>query len=326
MTRSINHHVQGNPALTELKALILHGYHRIRAAWLSGIPDEAFAQRSHTRSTGKSLNLVSPQTFDEKLWWLKINYRDPLIGQCTDKVAVRDYVESKGLGDLLHPVIGVYSSPKEIDWTSLPSRFYLKTNNSSATNIRCDELESFDTKRASRILGLYLKRNHYALSREWNYRDIEPKVVIEPIIETVDGVGLIDYRFLCSYGKCHGIFVDIDTADVAGGHRNDARRNVYDTDWNLLDIRVTRPRIQDRTLEKPAMLERMIQVAEALSEPFPFCRVDLYNPAGNKIIFGEMTFFHAGGNNIVDPVEYEHILGEWVDLSRIEFAGQGSRK
>ncbi|WP_083488148.1 ATP-grasp fold amidoligase family protein [Stenotrophomonas koreensis] len=311
-----------NPTLVELEALIAHAYHRIRAFWLSRLSDEEFAQRSHIRATGKPLNLANPQTFDEKQWWLKVNYRNPIMSQCTDKVAVRGYVESKGLGDLLHPVLGVYSSPKEINWALLPSQFYIKTNNSSATNIRCGELQTFNIKQACRLLKLYLRRNHYALSREWNYRDITPRIMVEPIIETDGEDGLIDYRFFCSYGKCHGIFVDIDTADAAGAHREDARRNVYDTNWKLLDVKVSRPRIQDRVLEKPAMLERMVQVAEILSEPFPFCRVDLYNPTGNKIIFGEITFFHAGGNNIMEPEEYELILGEWVDLSRLVRSGK----
>lgn len=322
MIRSIRQYVLSGSRHNPVKALIIHAYHRVRALWLSRISDDDFAQRSHMRSTGKALNLVNPQTFDEKLWWLKINYRDPLMAQCADKVAVRDYVESKGLGNLLHPVLGVCSHPKDIDWDSLPSQFYLKTNNSSATNIRCDDLASFNIKEASRILEIYLKRDHYALSREWNYRDIEPKIIIEPIIEVPSEVGLIDYRFLCSYGKCHGIFVDIDTADAAGAHRDDARRNVYDADWNLLDVRVSRPRVRDRVLEKPAVLDQMIQAAEVLSEPFPFCRVDLYNPVRDKIIFGEITFFHAGGNNTMDPEKYEYLLGTWVDLSRVAESGK----
>ena len=308
--------MRSHPVLAELEVVILSVYHWLRALWLSRVSDEDFAQRSHLRSTGKPLDLINPQTFDEKQWWLKINYRDPLMTQCTDKVAVREYVKSKGLAEYLHPVLGVYSHPREIDWEALPSEFYLKTNNSSATNIRCGNLETFDTKRASRLLKIYLKRNHYALSREWNYRDIEPKIVIEPIIETSDEVGLVDYRFFCSYGKCRGIFVDVDTADASGTHRDDARRNVYDPDWNLLDVQVSRPRIEDQKIDPPADLIRMIKMAETLSEPFPLCRIDLYNPSPDKIIFGEITFFHAGGNNTMDPEEFEFILGGWADLSR----------
>lgn len=291
----------------------LHVYHQIRAAFLVRMPDERFAQRTYERFSGHRLNLTNPTTFDEKQWWLKLNYRDPLIVQCTDKLAVREYVESKGFGYILHPVIGSYVDPKDIEWNELPVSFYLKTNNSSATNVRCDDLDTFDTRRASRLLKLYLKRNHYALSREWNYRNIKPRILIEPIIHSPSGP-LIDYRFVCSYGVCKGIFVDVDTADETGRHRGDAKRNVYDRDWNLLDVQVTRPRIDDREIERPRVLGEMIRIAESLSEPFPFCRVDLYNPYDDKVVFGEMTFFHAGGNNRILPIEYGIVMGQWIHL------------
>lgn len=296
-------------------AYALHAYHQVRAAMLSRLSDEDFAQRAYERFSGRRLNLANPTTFDEKQWWLKVNYRDPLMVQCTDKLAVRDYVEGKGLGDILHPLIGLYADPKDIDWGTLPGSFYLKTNNSSATNIRCDDLDTFDTRRATRLLKLFLKRNHYALSREWNYRDIEPRVLIEPIIQSPNGE-LIDYRFMCSHGVCKGIFLDVDTADAEGRHRGDAKRNVYDREWNLLDVRVTRPRIEDRELERPAVLDEMIRIAESLSEPFPFCRVDLYNPDRGEIVFGEMTFFHSGGQQPRDACGLSGDPGSWIELSK----------
>jgi len=235
--------------------------------------------------------------------------------QCTDKLAVRRYVEEKGLGHLLIPLLGSYSTPQEVNWTSLPAKFYIKTNNSSATNLRCDDRDTFDTRRASRLLKLYLKRKHYPLSREWNYREIAPRLLVEPVIDSGEG-GLVDYRFLCSYGVCRGIFVDVDTASESGGHRADAKRNVYDRDWNLLPVQVTRPLIDDRFIERPAELDEMIRYAEILSESFPFCRVDFYNPEPGRVLFGEITFYHAGGNNRITPEVWQHTLGGWIDFER----------
>lgn len=289
----------------------MEAYHWVRGRALSVLSDERFAQRMYRRSQGRKLDLANPRTFDERQWWLKLNYRDPLMVQCTDKLAVRRYVEDAGLSHILIPLLGEYKSPEEIPWDELPSQFYIKTNNSSATNIRCDDLSTFDRKRAVRLARIHLRRNHYALSREWNYRNIEPRLMIEPVIQAGEH-GLIDYRFLCSYGVCKGIFVDVDTADERGGHRADAKRNVYDRDWNLIDVQVSRPQIDDRELPRPALLDEMIRCAEILSAPFPFCRVDLYSPASDQIIFGEMTFFHAGGNNRIIPSGYETILGGWV--------------
>lgn len=297
-------------------AYAFNAYHWVRALILSLQSDETFAQRSYRRFSGEPLDLVNPRTFDERQWWLKIHYRDPLMRQCTDKVAVRDYVEQRGLGHILLPLLGVYERPEDIDWSRLPKGFYLKTNCASATNIRCDDLDSLDKSAAIRRLRLYLRRQHYPLSREWNYRDIQPKVLVEPIIETDTARGLVDYRFLCSYGRCHGIFADVDTAAADGRHRSDARRNVYDPDWHLLDVQVTRPRIVDHDLRRPDALDEMVRIAETLSGPFPFCRVDLYNPEGDQIIFGEITFFHAGGNNRIQPQAFQYTMGEWVAMGQ----------
>lgn len=294
-------------------ARLLLLYHRIRAVAVNAVSDEEFAQRSYRRAVGRTLDLERPTTFDERLWWLKLNYRDPLMVQCTDKLAVRDYVQEQGFGSLLSPLLAVYDSPDEIEWDALPSRFYMKTTHSSAANVRCDDIGEFDKRRAAGLMRVYLARRHYPLSREWNYIGIRPRIMVEPIIETDDPNGLVDYRFLCSHGRCNGIFVDVDTAASDGRHRDDARRNVYDREWNRLDVRVTRPPV-GREIARPAVLDDMRRVAEALSHPFPFCRVDLYHPTPGKILFGEMTFFHSGGNNVIEPPGYDEILGQWVDI------------
>lgn len=298
---------------SNLTGIWLHSkYHYLRAVALKFIPDATFARWTYWRCTGGQLNLSNPTTFDEKQWWLKLNYRDPLMTLCTDKFTVRKYVEECGLGHILHPLVASYASTSEIVWSELPDSFYLKTNNSSATNIRCDDLSQFDTRRASRLLDLYLKKDHFALSREWNYRDIKPRILVEPVI-TIPGGSLIDYRFLCSHGECKAVFIDLDTADDMGGHRTDARRNVYDPQFRLLDVTVSRPRIMDRPVERPATFDRMREYAEILSAPFPFCRVDMYS-VEERIIFGEITFFHAGGCNRMEPPEYQYLMGEWIDL------------
>lgn len=289
-------------------------YHRVRKLVLSRLPGEAFAQYVYRRATGGSLDLEKPSTFDEKLWWLKLYYRDPLMIECSDKVTVRDYVSRHGYGHTLNEMYGAWQSPRAIPWEQLPSRFYLKVSNASAANIRVEDKRSVDVSAVERRLKLLLRSDHASISREWNY-DSESLILAEKTIDAPVG-GLIDYRFLCSYGTCYGVFVDVDTADDSGRHRDDARRNVYDRDFNLLDVRVTRPRIEDRVMAKPPVFEAMREMAEALSAPFPFCRVDLYE-VGGAIVFGEMTFFHAGGCNKIEPAEFAVEMGSWIDLARV---------
>lgn len=160
-------------------------------------------------------------------------------------------------------------------------------------------------------MNIYLKKKHYPLSREWNYRNITPKIIAEKTLNNNEG--LIDYRFLCSYGEVQGLFVDINTADEKGNHSTDASRNVYDSNFNLLDVTVTRPRIKNNDINLPPNINEMKKYAQILSETFPFCRVDLYNVDG-EIKFGELTFFHSGGVNKIYPEKYKYTLGNWIKL------------
>lgn len=275
--------------------------------------DEAYFKKQYKKHSGKELDFSNPQTFDEKQLWLKMYYRNPLCVVCSDKYLVRRYVEEKGLTDILNPLIAVYDRVEDINWEVLPDRFYLKTNHGSACNIRCNHLADFDKKAAKKKLRRSLRDNYYYESREWNYRDIQRKIIVEEIIEPKEKAGLIDYRFLCYHGKCEYLFIDINTADEQGNHRHDARRNVYDRDMTLLDVTVSRPRFDPDLVQKPENFDEMRMCAEKLSGEFPFVRVDLYN-VGGRILFGEMTFFHAGGFSRITPAEWAYRLGKDIDI------------
>ena len=290
-----------------------HGLHKTNLL-LRRIPsDKAFFSKAFQRNTGRPLNWDSPQTFDEKQLWLKMYYRNPLCVQCSDKLAVRSYVEEKGLGHILNPLYGVFDSVDEIRWDNLPRQFYMKTNHGSAGNLRCNDLASFDKAAAVRKLRRSMRENYYYESREWNYRDIKRKIIVEAIIEPKEPAGLVDYRFLCYHGICEYLFIDIGTADENGNHKHDARRNVYDRDMNLLDVTVSRPRFSPELVQKPKNYVEMVRCAEVLSGTFPFCRVDLYN-VGGVIRFGEITFFHAGGLSQITPEEWAYRLGKDIDI------------
>jgi hypothetical protein len=69
---------------------------------------------------GKPLDLDSPQTFNEKLQWLKLYDRDSKYTVMVDKYLARDYV-AKTIGEeYLIPLIGVWENAGEIDFDALP--------------------------------------------------------------------------------------------------------------------------------------------------------------------------------------------------------------
>lgn len=125
--------------------------------------------------------------------------------------------------------------------------------------------------------------------------------------------GLVDYRFLCFEGEVKCLFVDIDTCATDGSHARGALRNVYDRNFKFINVKVTRNQFDSNLINKPKNFENMINYAEILSKPFPFCRVDLYNIEG-RIFFGEMTFYHHGACNIIDPNEWDIKLGSWINI------------
>lgn len=277
------------------------------------MPDEKFAQMAYREATGRRLNLEQPRTFNEKLWWLKLNNRDPLLTVCTDKASARVYVAEKGYSEILVPIVGIYSSPSDIDWPELPPRAFLKTTHGSGTNAYWDQSQPFNFHRVSSKFETSLTRNYYYASREWNYFHAKPQIIVEHAL-AAPGDGLIDYRLLCFDGKVRLVFVDAGTAAPDGTHAPRATRNVYTPEYKILPLKVKRDHHDPTITPRPANWEKMIKIAEDLSAPFVFCRVDLYNIDGT-IYFGEMTFYPGGGNQILTPDDWEVLAGSWIDLS-----------
>ncbi|XJS11010.1 ATP-grasp fold amidoligase family protein [Aerococcaceae bacterium WGS1372] len=286
---------------------------KLKVNSLSRMSDEKFAKMKYYENTGRKLNLTNPTTFNEKLWWLKINNRDPLLTTCSDKVEVRDYLIKKGFEDILIPQVGVYSNPKDLEFDKFPDEVFIKTSHGSGRNLIWRRNSEFDYNKFNKEFESFLKQNYYLQSREWNYKNIEPKIVVEEIIKDDSELGLVDYRFLCFDGKVKLILVDTETAASDGTHSPGAKRNVYNQDFELMDIKVSREHFNHELISKPKNFEKMIEISESLSDAFEFCRVDLYNIKG-KIYFGEITFYTGGATQIIEPEKWEQKLGSWINL------------
>jgi len=303
--------------LTEKYSIVDIAYksaHGVKVHFRKKLNDIDFAKKYYLERTRKILNLEHPLTFDEKQWWLKLYYRDPLMTICADKFLIRNYVNECGLGHILNDLYGVYACAEEIDLEKLPEKFILKTNHGCGGNFICQDKNSFQKDKVFKKLNKLLKTNYYDQSREWVYRDIPPRIIAEKLLINTNGDPLVDYRMLCFDGKCRCVFVDIDTCDETGKHKVNAKRNVYDENMNLINIQVTRERFDPSLVSKPLQFNKMREYAEILSKPFPFCRVDFYY-VDERIILGEMTFFHAGGCSTISPPEIAYEMGEWIKLA-----------
>jgi hypothetical protein len=287
---------------------------RYKVKILSILSDEQYAKLKYKENTGRKLNIKAPNTFNEKLWWLKINNRDPLLTRCSDKFEVRNYIKDKGLEHILVPIYGVYKNAADVNFEKIINKAFIKTNHGSGKNMIWDRDKPFDRSMFIKKFNKYLTENYYLQSREWNYKNIPPLIIVEKLLVDNPLTSLIDYRFLCFDGKVKIVFVDIETAAQDGSHNPYAKRNVYDRNFNQLDIKVSREQFSKDRILKPQNFEIMVEYAEILSAPFIFSRVDLYNIDGT-IYFGEITFYPGGCTQIFEPEKYEIQLGSWIDLS-----------
>jgi hypothetical protein len=266
------------------------------------LPEKMFLQIMFGIRFGYKLNLKNPKTLNEKIQWLKLNDRTNLHTLCADKLAVRDYIKEKIGEEYLIPLVYATDKADEITLDKLPEYpVIIKTNHGSGGAIIVKDKRLVSTTRIQKDLKKQLKKNLYFITKEWQYKNIKPKILIEKLL--VDEMGKIpmDYKFHCFHGKVEAIHVDIDRF-------TDHKRNLYDTQWNLLPFSWAY-NTSHKAIAKPEVLDRMIGIAEHLSQPFMYVRVDLYL-IRNKIYFGELTFHTESGWGKFTPQGFDKILGD----------------
>lgn len=272
------------------------------------IPDKLYLKLLYRSFTGRKLNLKNPQTFNEKIQWLKLYDRNPIYTKLVDKYAVRDYV-SKTIGDqYLIPLIGVYNTPNEINFYHLPNQFVLKSNHGSGDVFICNDRSLLNKKKLRKNINTWLKKNYYWPYREWPYRDIEPKLICEKyLIDDNDSIYLTDYKFYCFNGIPK-------YCQVISNRGVNETIDFYDENWIKMPFTGLRnlPKSNQR-MPKPEKYEEMLRIAQKLSKNIPFVRVDLYY-VKNKIYFGEMTFYPQSGFGNFTPTEWNVKVGDLIKL------------
>ena len=287
---------------------IISQYHCVMSWLMPKLVSDEKAIKAYYRkkSGGDEVDLVNPQKFSEKQQWYKVNARSVLMRTCADKLAVRDYINEKGYGSTLNTLLGVYNNAREIDYDSLPDRFVLKASHGSAMNYIVRDKSSFNKKWAARIMNSWLHQNIAWSGREWVYMNMPRHIIAEEYLEDETGE-LQDYKFFCFNGEPKFL-------QVTGGRFSDHKfQNFYDLEWKLLPFGKDLPPDSNVIVPRPYQFDYMIQMARDLCQPFQFVRVDLYQ-ANDKVYFGEMTFFPAGGAPDFRPSEYDQIVGEMWTL------------
>ena len=273
--------------------------------WLG---DGVYLRLMYYFQTGRVLHLRRPVTFNEKLQWLKLHDRREEYTTMVDKYAVKGYVGKMIGEEYIVRTLGVWERVEDIAWEELPGEFVLKTTHGGGGKgvVVCWDKERLDRGAAEEELRRAMKRSLYRSYREWPYKGVKPRVMAEELLKDGDGGVIKDYKFLCFDGEPMYCV-------VMSGRWGEFTNDFFDMEWNRLGVTVKGIGCSATPPRKPHNFERMRGLARRLSAGIRHVRVDFYE-VGERVYFGELTFYSTSGYGEFRPGEWDRILGERIKL------------
>lgn len=274
------------------------------------ISDEKYIKKQYFLVMGHKLNLDNPQTFSEKMQWLKLHYHNPLCTTLSDKIESKKVLSTIINEKYIPRVLGVWDSFDEIDFDSLPDKFVLKTNHDCGGNVICLDKKTFNYVSAKDKITSHLKTNYYWHNREWPYKNIKPRVFAEEYLES--DKPLVDYKFYCFGGKPVYFMYSI------GEYEHKVKNHKFDLSGKSIDyLFKQKSSLSLKDVQLPSNLDEMIEIVNKICADFPQVRIDLFNIHGT-IFIGEITFFTNGGYVNIFNNDYDKYLGSLIPLTRYE--------
>lgn len=251
-------------------------------------------------------NIEKPTLFSEKMQWLKLYYRNELMELCADKHEVRKWIKNKGYKSLLNEEYYLYKSVSDINIDELPTCFTIKASHGSGWNLIVKDKNNINWYLWRKVMNVWLHSSIFWAGREWVYKNTTPSLTCEKYLD--DGSGeLKDYKIHCFNGEPKFIQVNQGRGSAS------AVQNFYDVEWNLQPFGKDIIHNENAIILPPSQLNYMLEIASDLSSHFPYARVDFYQVEG-RVIFGEITFFPAGGYPDFKPSAYDKIWGDMLNL------------
>lgn len=268
---------------------------------------ETFLKILFKKDMGRELDLENPQTYSEKIQWLKLYNRKQCYVNFVDKYEVKKIVASLIGEEYIIPTIGIYNKFSEINFNELPEQFVIKSTNGGGNTgvVICKDKKNFNVKAARRKINSSL--NDLSDSGEWPYKRMPKRIIVEQYMEDTTYHELRDYKFFCFDGVVKALFVATD--------RSKGEELKFDFfDENFVHLPFVQGHPNSKTaIEKPVNFELMKSIAEKISAGEPHLRVDLYEING-KVYFGEITLFHFSGLEPFVPIEWDYKFGSWIKL------------
>lgn len=292
-------------------SMILAHFIRGKAQWM---PDELYLKILYKANLGKKLNLINPTTYTEKMQWLKLYDRKDIYTQMVDKYGVKQFVAER-IGDkFVVPTIGVFDNFDDIDFNLLPNKFVIKCTHDSHSIIVCRDKAKFDIDAARKKLNICLQRNYFWLGREWPYKNVKPRIIVEKMLCEDPSDHLEEYDFFCFNGEPKIVCRCWGDRDRNEKHYND----FYSIDGERQPFSWCYPISEDGKLTKDEVYYEMLSLCANLSKGLPFIRVDFFRDEEDKIYVGELTFYECSGLTKLTPTKWDETLGSWIQLPHIE--------
>ncbi|WP_250866717.1 ATP-grasp fold amidoligase family protein [Caballeronia sp. INSB1] len=266
------------------------------------LPDNLYLTLYHRRRIGRFPKMRNPTTFNEKILRRCLE-PDPRFGDLSDKLKVREYVAGKIGSEYLVPLVAEPSVFTRSVFDALPTSFVMKANHGSGFVHLVNDKKETSFEELDAMAQRWLSTDFYAIARERHYRTIERRIFFEELLVGQDGKVPPDLKFHV-FNKHPGdpkIFILV----IADRFGERPRGDIYDENWNLLDIGMGKYSRSTAPAPRPPNLDALLSVARALASDFEFVRVDLYDH--DRIYFGELTFTPGGGMFALHPdrVDYE---------------------
>lgn len=276
---------------------------------LGCLPDKAYLRIMYKRKTGKTLHLKNPKTFNEKLQWLKLNDRNPEYIKIVDKHMAKEYVANIIGERYIIPTYSVYNHFDEIDFDLLPNQFVMKCTHDSGGVLIVRDKEQLDISKAKKRIEQNLKRDYYKAGREWPYKNVKPKIIVEKYMDSLTNEknGLTDYKFMCFNGEVKCCFTCTERYSKTG-----LKVTFFDNDWKEMPFERHYPK-SSVPIHRPDQYDEMREISERLSKGMKFVRVDLYVIQKN-VYFGELTLYPGCGFETFSPEEWDLKLGNWLKI------------
>lgn len=258
-------------------------------------------QIKYYKKLGRFAHIKHPKTYNEKNQWMKLNYNTPLMERVADKIKLRDYLSELGLSDYSVPIINIYNTYNEIDFSLLPSQFVVKTNHGSGFNKIVLDKHTINHKEFKAYFDYVMKLNYSDFNHELVYKNINPKIIIEPYLGE-----LIDYKIMCTN---HNILYTVSLKRYPDGHYDEG---FYDPNWDkslggFNHIQVLDPKI------KPEHKDEMNRITRLIAQDFLQVRVDFYE-VNSKVYISELTFYSESGMLDFNPRDVDDKLGQLFKL------------